>query len=240
MSISKKIFRFFVFLMISSFIAIAPALSQPQGGGDQQQMGQNNQMSQGGPGGGQMQGGPMGQMGQNTQSGNQTQQGQGQGFARGQGMQPEQMQTQISQRIKELLGSSDDEWKLIEPKVLKVFTLTSSQSRGFQMRSLMMRANNQAGTQTNTQANTQANTSSTQRANAGNRVANSASDKAVEELQTLLQNSSASSAQIKKQLTEVRNAREKTQEALAKAQKELRELLTLKQEAILVSVGLLE
>jgi len=41
-------------------------------------------------------------------------------------------------------------------------------------------------------------------------------------------------------LTEVRNAREKTQEELAKAQKELRELLTLKQEAILVSVGLLE
>jgi len=226
----KNIFRCIIFILIISFVAIVPAFSQPPGGGDQSQMGQVNQMGQGGPGGGQMQGGQMGQMGQNAQSGNQTQQGQGAGFARGQGMQPEQMQAQISQRLKELLGSSDDEWKLIEPKVLKVYTLTSSQSRGFQMRSLM-RANNQSNYQTST---------NTQRTATANRIANSSSDKSVEELQTLLQNSSATSAQIKKQLTEVRNAREKTQEELAKAQKELRELLTLKQEAILVSVGLLE
>jgi hypothetical protein len=232
MTMFKNIFCCSIILLLISFFVVVPAFSQPPGGGDQAQMGQNNQMGQMGPGGGQMQGGPMGQTGQNAQSGNQTQQGQSSGFARGQGMQPEQMQAQISQRLKELLGSSDDEWKIIEPKVLKVYTLTSSQSRGFQMRSLMMRSNNQANNQTNA--------SNTQRANAGNRAANSASDKAVEELQALLQNSSATSAQIKKQLTEVRNAREKTQEELAKAQKELRELLTLKQEAILVSVGLLE
>jgi hypothetical protein len=235
MAMLKNVFRFNIVLLTITMITAASAFSQPPGGGEQPQMGQDNQMGQAGPGG-QMQGGPMGQTGQNPQSGNQTQQGQGQGFARGQGMQPEQMQAQISQRLKELLGSSNDEWKAIEPKVLKVYSLTSSQARGFQMRSLMMRANSQA----NTQANNQTNASNTQRASAGNRIANSASDKTVEELQTLLQNSNASNAQIKNKLTEVRNAREKTQEELAKAQKELRELLTLRQEAILVSVGLLE
>jgi hypothetical protein len=233
MSILKIILRFNFTLLLISIVMVASAFSQPPGGGNQPQMGQNNQTGQGGPGGGMMQGGPGGQMGQSGQTGSQTQQGQGAGFARGQGMTSEQMQTAINQRLKEQLGCSDEEWKVIGPKVLKVYTLTSSQSRGLQMRSLLGRSNNQSNNQGSNQGNAQGTATP-------NRASNITTDKTMEELQTLLQNQNATNAQIKKQLTEVRNSREKTQEELAKAQKELRELLTLKQEAILVSIGLLE
>ena len=41
-------------------------------------------------------------------------------------------------------------------------------------------------------------------------------------------------------VSEVRKAREKSEQELATAQKELRELLTVRQEAILITLGLLD
>jgi hypothetical protein len=209
--IASRFYVPLVFLLITA----APAFSQPPGGGaDQAQAGQNNQMMQGSPGAGQVQQGQGGQ------------QGQGFGQGPGQGQQPEQMQKMISERLKQSLGATDDEWTIIGPKVLKVFTLTSSQARGLQVRSLMGRSNNQGNAASATAA--------------GNRSSAVAGDKTLEELQKLLENKDATSAQIKNKVSEVRKAKEKNSQELAMAQKELRELLTLRQEAILISVGLLE
>jgi hypothetical protein len=213
---SRTLFRFYVLFISIAILASAPVFSQPPGGGaDQPQMGQNNQRGQGGaPGGGQMQ---QGQGGQQSQ-------GFGQGMGQGQQTdQTGQRQNMIISRLKQMLGATDQEWTIIEPKVLKVYSLISSQSRGFQMRSLTGRSTDQGNTQSRS-----------------NRAAASTGDKTLEELQTLLDNSEATTSQIKSKLSEVRKAREKANEELAKAQKELQELLTLKQEAILVSVGLLE
>ena len=56
---------------------------------------------------------------------------------------------------------------------------------------------------------------------------------------TTLENQSASADDIKKQLTTLRGEREKAKQELAKAQQELRQICTLRQEAQLVLMGLL-
>jgi hypothetical protein len=65
-------------------------------------------------------------------------------------------------------------------------------------------------------------------------------EKASEGLRTLLENTSATPEQIKQQLTTLRAAKEKAKQQLAVAQKELREVITLRQEAQCVMMGLLD
>jgi hypothetical protein len=67
----------------------------------------------------------------------------------------------------------------------------------------------------------------------------SAVEKAADQLQTTLENESASPEEIKKQLTALRAEREKAKQELAKAQLELRQICTLRQEAELVLMGML-
>jgi len=67
----------------------------------------------------------------------------------------------------------------------------------------------------------------------------SAVEKAADQLQTTLENESASPEEIKKQLTTLRAEREKAKQELAKAQLELRQICTLRQEAQLVLMGML-
>jgi hypothetical protein len=65
-------------------------------------------------------------------------------------------------------------------------------------------------------------------------------DESLEALQTLLDDENATSGEIKTKLAALRKAREKSKQELIAAQRELRELLTLRQEATLVVMGLLE
>jgi hypothetical protein len=62
-------------------------------------------------------------------------------------------------------------------------------------------------------------------------------DKALAQLRTTLDNQSATPDDIKKQLTAVREAREKAKQDLAAAQAELVKILTVRQEALLVVMG---
>ena len=64
--------------------------------------------------------------------------------------------------------------------------------------------------------------------------------KSVQELQAALENKEAKLAEIKQKLTTFRVTREKIKQELAKAQKALRDVLTLRQEAQLVLRGLLD
>jgi chromosome segregation ATPase len=63
--------------------------------------------------------------------------------------------------------------------------------------------------------------------------------KASDALQTTLENTSATPEEIKAKLTALRTAREKARQELATAQKELREVLSLRQEAQMVLMGML-
>lgn len=60
------------------------------------------------------------------------------------------------------------------------------------------------------------------------------------QLRTTLENSSASPEEIKTQLTAVRQAREKAKQDLAAAQADLKKILTVRQEAVLVEMGQLD
>ena len=81
--------------------------------------------------------------------------------------------------------------------------------------------------------------STTGRRNTTGSTANAA-DESLQALQKLLENKEATTSEIKNQVIKVRKAKEKSQQELATAQKELRELLTVRQEAILISRGLLD
>lgn len=203
MVILRRVYVLFVFLSLLSLTITDSGLSQPPGV-DQVQMTQNNQTGQQG---GQIQG-----------------LGGQQDFGQRQGLQSEQMQNMISQSLKQMLGSTDEEWSVIGPMVLKVYSLVSSQSSGVQIRSIMGRSGNQGS----------------QMRGANRPSFSSTEDVALEELKTLLESEETTNTQLKNKISEIRNAREKSRQDLVKARKELREILTLKQEATLISVGLLE
>lgn len=209
----KSVFRFFAVLLLCLFATTGFALAQPpaSGAGDQ-------------AGGGQMQGAPMGQ----------------QGGPGGMQIDQEQMQQMMAERYMELLGMSDEEWAVIGPYVLKVQELSSStQTRRSGMRMMMGgRGNMPQGEQAQGEDQTQDQASNQDQRGRG--MMRGSQDENLTALQTLLEDENATNDEIKSKLAALRKAREIAKKELATARKELRELLTLRQEAMLVVMGLLE
>jgi peptidoglycan hydrolase CwlO-like protein len=138
----------------------------------------------------------------------------------GGGFNMQQMMQNRLDRIKNDLGASDDDWKALEPKISNVMQLQfqnqMARGRGFQRRG--------GGNNQDPNANTPTNPIQA----------------AMRELQTTLDNKDATPEQIKSKLEAVRDARKKADENLKKSQDDLRELLTVRQEAVLVSNGILD
>jgi hypothetical protein len=143
---------------------------------------------------------------------------------------PARMRQMMEQRMKEQLGVSDEEWKVIGPRLTKVMELNRQAGGGMGMGRLFMRRGPQG-----------------QRGPGGDRPRPGRPEgqeltpvqKAMDELDATLENESAAAEEIKAKLTALRGAREKARQQLATAQQELRQLLTLRQEAQLVMMGLL-
>jgi hypothetical protein len=138
---------------------------------------------------------------------------------------PNQMQRMMAdrqrgqkERIKEALQATETEWKVLEPKVTKVLTL-SRQTGGIGGMGMPFRRPGWQGPEMPRDQTP---------------VGNS-----LEELQKVLENKDAKPEEIKAKLTALRDAREKAQQELAKAQKELSKGLTPRQEAQLVLMGYL-
>lgn len=160
------------------------------------------------------------------------QQGQGQGRG-GQGgnFDPNQIRQTMSDRMKEALGATDDEWKVIGPKVEKVQALQQDTGSGANgMMAMMRRLQGGGGGRGNTP-----NIGAIFGANANSDVQIKTSD-----LDKALDNPAATENEIRIKLAAVREAREKAKVALAQARKELTELLTQRQEAVLFQMGILE
>jgi Spy/CpxP family protein refolding chaperone len=123
--------------------------------------------------------------------------------------------------IKTQLNCTDDEWAVIQPKLQAVITAKqatqTTSGRGMGMMGM-------GGTATGT------NTSNTQQA----------VTKAMTELQTLLNDEKSPSSEITSKLKTYRDLRIKAEKELATAQKTLAEVLTPRQEAILVNMGYLK
>ena len=134
----------------------------------------------------------------------------------------EEARLQAQERMKEALGVSDEEWKALQPKIEKVQTLNRQLRFGMMGRMFgrMRRGGEQPpGPPEEPQSD----------------VEIKAAD-----LQKVLQEENPKPEDIKTALTAYREARAKATEELTKAQKELQEVLTVKQEAQLVLMGMLE
>jgi peptidoglycan hydrolase CwlO-like protein len=129
---------------------------------------------------------------------------------------PAQFRQRMMDGIKEQLGSSDDEWKVLEPRVSKVMDLqrdTRSFSFGFG------RGGDRSRTDSGTQSQVQ---------------------KAASDLRSALEDKSISADEIARRLTSYRQAKEQAKTDLTKAQADLKELLSQRQEAQLVMAGMLD
>jgi Spy/CpxP family protein refolding chaperone len=134
------------------------------------------------------------------------------GGRRGGGFDPAQMQERMLNAIKEQMGATDNEWSALKPKIEKVMTL-QRETRP------MMGGRGRGG----------------EGAPSPSKVA-----QAQRELRTLLDNKSASDAEIGAKLMALRDARERARNELQAAQRDLKQGLTPRQEAVLVMAGLLD
>ena len=141
---------------------------------------------------------------------------------------PEQMRQMYLQRVKDALAATDEEWKVLSPKIENIQGLSRQLRMGGGGGRMGMGATGTAPATTPAPARP-----ATQRELTG-------VEKAVQNVRTTLDNKEATADQIKSALKALREAREKVKEELAKAQGEVRELVTARQEAELVLLGLLD
>jgi hypothetical protein len=134
----------------------------------------------------------------------------------------EQFRQQMTERLKQALGVTDEEWKVLEPKIEKV-QAAARQSRG----GMGFMGGRRGGARPGAEAD-------------ANRPAPTDVEKKAQDLQKVLENKEAKPEEIKAALTALREARAKARQELENAQKQLREVLTLRQEAQLVMRGMLD
>jgi len=147
---------------------------------------------------------------------------------------PARMREMMEQRMREQLGATEQEWKVLGPRVMKVSELNRQVSgfgRGFGGPGFGgRRGGPMGGPQGGPQGD---------RPGAQQRELTEV-EKASEQLQTTLEDTAATPDKIKAQLTALRAAKEKTKQELAVAQQELRKVVTVRQEAQLVLMGMLD
>jgi hypothetical protein len=138
---------------------------------------------------------------------------------------PAQMRERYMNQIKEQLGSPDDEWKLIQPRLEKVLTAQretrSSRFGGSGNRGGRTRGGNNADNQQNNRPQ-------------------SAVSQASEDLRKALDDKGTPPEELTRKIAALHEAREKAKADLAAAQKDLRELLSVRQEATLIASGILD
>jgi hypothetical protein len=166
----------------------------------------------------------------NTRPGGQgRQRGQGR-LAQGPNQLPQNFQQQFNQfrnrlalPLKDQLGASDDEWKMLQPRIEKVTALETGLGRNaLDLGAAGVRVLVAGGNPT--RPPTEA----------------AAMQRATQELNRALRNRNATTDQIAQSVKAVRDAREALNKALSAAQDELQKSVTPRQEALLVTLGVLE
>jgi hypothetical protein len=126
------------------------------------------------------------------------------------------------EQIKTQIGAKDDEWAAIQPALEKVMAAQRDAQAGGGRGGFGGRGNRGGG-------------------NPGTPAATTSDvQKAIAELQAALDNKETPPEVIKAKLQGVRDARARAREALKKAQADLQQLLTQRQEAVFVELGFLE
>lgn len=136
---------------------------------------------------------------------------------------PEEMQKRMMDRLKEQLKVPDEEWAVMQPKIEKVVTA---------QRDARVGAGGMGGGRGG--ANNGRNR------DGGGEENQSEIAKASRDLRTVLQKDGASDEEVNTALKAFRDARTKSEEALKTARAELKEVLSPRQEATFVMLGMLE
>lgn len=137
---------------------------------------------------------------------------------------PAQFQQRMMDNLKEQLGASDEEWNVIQPKLQKVMEAQRDARAGGMMGMRGMMGGRRGG----------------QGGPGGDQQPTTPVAMAAKELQDTLQNKEATPDQINAKLTAFRAARDKANADLEASRKDLKDVLTAKQEAQLVLYGMLE
>jgi hypothetical protein len=127
-------------------------------------------------------------------------------------------------RMKETLGANDDEWKVLSPKIEKVQKLQFELMSGRMGR--MGQGRGPRGGDNPAPAVDEATQTDLQKKTAA--------------LSKLLADKASKADDVKTALADYRAARDKVKEDITKAQKDLKDVVTITQEAQLVETGVLE
>jgi hypothetical protein len=164
----------------------------------------------------------------------------------------EEWRKRAADQQRQNLGASEDEWKVLQPRIEKVQTLQRAARGGMSYGGFGGFAGTSGfggfggrtrGTRGPRDANSTTPAATTPPAPTnrdGTPRELTDVEKATNALNEVLKNKDASPTQITETLTALRAARAKSQQELAQARKELQEVVTPQQEAKLVIMGLLE
>ena len=134
------------------------------------------------------------------------------------------MRQRMSERMKEMLGASDDEWKVLQPK-LESIQQRQRESNGMGGMMMMFGGGGGGFRPPGAPADDQPKSDVQQK---------------TADLRTVTDNKDAKPQEIKAKVDALRAAREKAKADLQKQQAELRDLLTIRQEAVLLTLGVME
>ncbi|HUU90748.1 MAG TPA: hypothetical protein VM238_06010 [Phycisphaerae bacterium] len=141
----------------------------------------------------------------------------------------EEFRQRMSDQMRERLGATEDEWKVLLPRIEKVTNLMRQGRGGFGgMLSMFGRGDRGRGG------------GDDRRPEGQPEREQSDVEMKTDALRSLLEDETSSAGSIKAALDALRKARQKSQDELALARKELREVVTARQEAQLVLTGLLD
>jgi hypothetical protein len=156
----------------------------------------------------------------------------GGGFGAG-GFDMTQMRTMMMQRFQQQIEATDEEWRVIEPRFMKVLQLQMDAGQGLPG---MLRGVARGGGGRGGAGGANVNQMIQQ---FFGQTEPSMVERRLDELQKAI-DENASAERLKDKLEALRAAREKARADLVKAQASLVEVLSLRQEATLVQMGLLE
>ena len=153
----------------------------------------------------------------------------------------DQFRKQMDQQLKEQLGVSDEEWKVLQPRIEKIRTLQREARSGSGMMGQGPGGPGGPGGQGGPgRPDGLEGPDGPGGPDQSGQRQQSEVEKKASALQKLLDANQPKAEDVKVAMTAYREACTKAKEALAKARNDLAELLTVKQEAVLVLMGLLE
>ncbi|MCF7973590.1 MAG: hypothetical protein K9N55_07225 [Phycisphaerae bacterium] len=155
---------------------------------------------------------------------------------------PEQMQKMMEQHLREQVGATEQEWQILGPRVMKVSKL-SQQTRGASMMGGAMMGGGMMGRGMMGGGMMGGNMMGGHMMGSGQGAPTkeqAAMESARAQLRTVLDDTLATPDEIKTQLTALHEAKEAVKQQLAEAQEDLRKTVTVRQEAELILLDMLD